>query len=372
MSQAAHKVVISRLLPEPVNVAAAEMFDAVFPEAADMTLAETLVHVHDHEAEGLLFATKIQLDRGAIAKLPPSLKIAATCSVGHDHIDIAAARRHGLIVTNTPDVLTDCTADFAVLLILNSCRRAAEYLRLVRDGRWTRPFGTHEMLGRSLAGKTLGIVGMGRIELAVASRARAFGMRIAYHDRSERLSADLGEARFFSTLEGMLPHCDVLTLHAPANEANRHMIDKRTLALLPRGAVIVNTARGSLVDEEALADALESGHIFAAGLDVFEREPVILPRLLRSERVIATPHMASATEETRTAMGMLALRNIDEALSRGRALTPMTGLNAAEQVWDERCDTDSAGVVPLVALEPDRFLRPDLPSCTPPPLPDWN
>lgn len=309
------RLVLGCLTTEGVVARARAEFDAVIADGKDDMSGAALVEAaNSHQAEALLFTTTTRLDAAAIAALPASVRIAATVSVGYDHIDIAAAKARGLIVTNTPDVLTDCTADHTMLMVLAACRRGYEYEKIMREG-WRRRIGQGELLGRRVSGKRLGIFGMGRIGRAVAARARGFGMEVLYHSRN-RLPAELeAGARYFPTFEAMLPECDILTLHAPAGAATDRIVNARTLALLPPGAVFVNVSRGGLVDEDALFDALQSGQLFAAGLDVFRAEPDFDLRFAKLENVFLTPHIASATQETRDGMGFRALDNAALVLS---------------------------------------------------------
>lgn len=309
-----HRLVVARPVPPAVTDRARPEFDAMLSEDHDMDLAEVLDALERHQAEALFFSSNLKLNAEAIARLPERVRVAATCSVGYDHIDVAAAKARGLVVTNTPDVLTACTADLAFLLILAACRRAAEYEAIMRRG-WRRPFGMNEMLGMRASGRTLGIVGMGRIGRAVAQRARGFDMKVLYTDVSRLPEDQEHGARYFADFREMLPHCEVLTLHAPGGAATDRMMNRETFALLPKGAVFVNAARGGLVDEDALIEALKSGHLFAAGLDVYRTEPDFDTRLAEMPNVFLTPHMGSATLETRNAMGFRALDNIAAVLA---------------------------------------------------------
>jgi lactate dehydrogenase-like 2-hydroxyacid dehydrogenase len=241
------------------------------------------------------------------------LKIIANFGAGFEHIDLAAAKGAGVVVTNTPGALTEATADIALTLILMAARRAGEGERELRAKGWAGWRPTH-LLGQSLAGKTLGLVGFGRIAQATAQRAKGgFGMRIAYHGR-RRSDAEV-EARFEATyhadLGALLAASDVVSLHCPGGPATRHLIDAAALARMKPTAILINTARGSVVDEAALAQALESRRIAAAGLDVYEAEPVVSPALLALENAVLLPHLGSATIESRTAMGMQAADNLD-------------------------------------------------------------
>jgi glyoxylate reductase len=230
--------------------------------------------------------------------------------VGVDHIDIAAARERGITVTNTPDVLTDATADIAMLLLLGAARRAWEAQKLLRDGAWIgwRPT---QLMGIGLAGRHLGIVGMGRIGLAMARRARGFGMEIHYHNRTRLEPAREEGAVYHETLETLLPLAQLLSLHCPATPATVKMINAATIDMLPQGAVVVNTARGTLIDDEALLAALASGRIAAAGLDVFAGEPALHPGYLTAPNAYLLPHIGSATVDARNAMGFRCLYNLD-------------------------------------------------------------
>jgi lactate dehydrogenase-like 2-hydroxyacid dehydrogenase len=258
-----------------------------------------------------------------IGALPKRLKIIATFSVGYDHIDVAAADRAGIIVTNTPDVLTEATADIAMLCILAASRRVPEAQAMLRRGDWQR-WNPTELLGRGLQGRNLGIVGMGRIGRALATRARAFGLMIHYHNRT-RLDPELEQgATYHKTLETMLPVSHFLSLNCPATAANADMIDERRLAMLPEGAVLVNTARGTLVDDDAVTAALASGRLFAAGLDVFKNEPAFDRRYLDLPSAFLLPHIGSATLETRSAMGFRCLDNLD-AYFAGRPVPDHVG-----------------------------------------------
>jgi glyoxylate reductase len=245
------------------------------------------------------------------------LKIVANIAVGYDNIDVPAARARGVVVTNTPDVLTNATAELTWALILAVTRRVAEGDRLVRRNGW-KGWALDFMLGMELTGKQLGIIGRGRIGRAVGARAAAFGMRAVYATRGAR-SADLPEM----SLDELLVSSDVITIHSPLTDANRHLIDRRAFARMKRSAFLVNTARGPIVDEEALAWALGERLISGAALDVYEREPEVFPRLMAMENVVLAPHLGSATRETRTAMIELAVRNVVTVLHGGAPLTPV-------------------------------------------------
>lgn len=249
-----------------------------------------------------------------IAALPPTLKVISCNSVGFEHVDLAAARAKGLRVTHTPDVLADAVADHTLLLILAATRRAGEGERMVRAGAWTglRP---NFLLGRQITGLRLGIVGMGSIGACAAMRAQACGMKVLYHNRkpSDRVPG----ATFVPELDDLLRQSDVLSLHCPLTPQTKDLLNAARIALLPDGAVVINTARGGLVVDDDLIAALKSGKLYAAGLDVFGNEPNIDPRYRTLENVFLQPHVGSGTIETRTAMGMLAIDNL-EAVLEGR------------------------------------------------------
>jgi lactate dehydrogenase-like 2-hydroxyacid dehydrogenase len=317
------RLVVVRPMPAAVTERARTEFDAVVAADPDWPAEAVLQAAAGHRAEALLITSFFPFRADLIGRLPDTVRVAATCSVGFDHVDVDAAKARGLIVTNTPGVLTDCTADLTFMLLLAASRRAHEYDAIVRSGTWTRSFGLNEMLGHRVSGKTLGIVGLGRIGRAVAQRARGFDMRVLYHD-AVRLPPELeAGAEYFADLRSMLPHCQFLSLHAPGGKETERMMNAETFALLPKGAVFVNAARGGLVDDDALVEALTSGHLFAAGLDVFRNEPAFDKRLAGFPNVFLTPHMASATVETRNAMGFRALDNIAAVLAGKPPIDPV-------------------------------------------------
>ena len=300
------RIVVTRKLPEAVEARLADSFEAVLnPEDAPMppdALAQAM-----READGLLCAVVDAVDAAVIGTPGRRAGIVANFGVGVNNIDLAAAKAAGVVVTNTPDVLTDATADLAIALLLAATRRMSETERILRAGGWDgfRPTG---WLGMGLQGKTLGIVGMGRIGQATARRAQAaFGMRIVYHNRSAVGPFDFpAEAR--PSVEAVLAEADVVTLHVPGGGGV--LMTAERLAAMKPGAYLVNTARGDIVDEPALAAALASGRLAGAGLDVFAEEPKVPEALLELPNVTLLPHIGSATVETRTAMGMLAVDNL--------------------------------------------------------------
>ncbi|KAA0682279.1 D-glycerate dehydrogenase [Roseomonas genomospecies 6] len=304
-------LLVTRRLPDAVEARAARDFDArLNPQDRAPSGADIAALARESGAEGILCTAGDRLDAEAVAALPEGVRIVATFSVGTDHIDLNAAKARGLIVTNTPDVLTDATADIALLLMLGAARRASEGERMIRAGAWTGWTPT-QLLGTHLGGKRLGIVGMGRIGQAVARRARAFGMAIHYSNRRRLPPDQEAGAIYHADPEAMLAVCDVLSLHFPATPDTTHWLNAERIERLPPGAIVVNTARGSVVDDEALIAALASGRLAAAGLDVFENEPNLHAGYRSLENAFLLPHLGSATVETRNAMGFKALDNLD-------------------------------------------------------------
>jgi glyoxylate reductase len=254
----------------------------------------------------------------------PRLAIVANCATGVDNVDLTAARRRGIIVTNTPDVLTDATADLTWALILAVARRLKEGLGLITDGRWT---GWHptQLLGMELTGRTLGIVGAGRIGQAVARRGQAFGMRIIYTARSPKLELERATGATRASLSRVLSDSDIVSLHVPATPETRELMNRDRFAEMKPGAILINTSRGEVVSEPALLRALDEGRLWGAGLDVFAREPSVPAALVAHPRVVTLPHLGSATRETRRAMAALAVRNVREVLAGRDPVTPVSG-----------------------------------------------
>ncbi len=303
------KLLVTRRLPDAVEARIRRDYDARLNDADVQYEPDQLAHLAQ-DADGILTCTSERWTAELVERLPERIGIIASFSVGYEHFDLEACRAHGIVATNTPDVLTEATADIAMLCLLGAARRAWEGETLVRDGRWQRPTMT-DLLGLELRGRVLGIVGMGRIGQALARRARGFGLEIHYHNRQPLAKDDAQGASYHATLEDLLPHCHFLSLNCPGGAATQHLINARTLALMPQGAVLVNTARGTLVEDEALIAALRSGRLFAAGLDVFAGEPAIHPGYRDLPNCFLLPHLGSATVETRNAMGFRALDNLD-------------------------------------------------------------
>lgn len=302
------KVLLTRRWPDAVERHLMERYDVTL-NTADLPLSNTALREAMRTQDALCPTVTDSIGADILTAGDAAVRIIGNYGVGINHIDVAAARRAGIVVTNTPDVLTDSTADLAILLMLMATRRAGEGERELRSHRWQGWRPTH-LPGQSLSGKTLGLIGFGRIGQATAHRARAFGLRIAYHGR-RRAPVEIEGAARVDSVDELVAQSDVVSLHCPGGPQTHHLIDARRLGLMKNTAVLVNTARGSVVDETALADALADGRIAAAGLDVYEREPEVNPKLLTLENVVLLPHLGSGTIETRIAMGMRVAQNLE-------------------------------------------------------------
>jgi len=304
------KVIVTRKLPDPVETRMRELFDAELNlEDHPMTAAQLAEAVS--RADVLASTVTDRIDAEVLAAAGPQLRLIANFGAGVDHIDVQAAAARGVMVTNTPGVLTEDTADMTMALILASARRIVEGAHVVQSGGFSGWSPTW-MMGRRIGGKRLGVIGMGRIGQAVAKRAKAFGMQVHYHNRKPvpGAVADALEATYWASLDQMLARMDVISVNCPHTPATFHLLSARRLKLLQPHAILVNTARGEVIDEAALADLLVRGQIAGAGLDVYENEPAINPKLLRLQNVVLLPHMGSATVEARTEMGEKVIINI--------------------------------------------------------------
>lgn len=309
-------VLVTRRLPSSV-LARLEAAAALDLYTGDRAIPPDELRARAADKDALVCLLTDTIDR-SIIDAAPLLKIVANVAVGYNNVDVAHARSRGIVVTNTPDVLTESVADFTWALILAVTRRVSEGERLLRRGEW-KGWALDFMLGSELRGKQLGLVGLGRIGRAVAARAPAFGVRVAY---TSRQAADLPGAERLS-LDRLLVTSDIVSLHVPLTPETRHLIDRKALARMKRSAYLVNTARGPVVDEEALAWALQQHLLAGAALDVYENEPAVHPDLLSLENVLLAPHLGSATTETRTAMADLAVDNVLAVLGGRPPLTPV-------------------------------------------------
>jgi glyoxylate reductase len=304
------KVIVTRKLPDPVETRMRELFDTELNVSDEPMSRKQLIEAIGR-CDVLSSTITDKIDAGLIEKAGERLKLIANFGAGVDHIDVAAANARGIIVTNTPGVLTEDTADLTMTLIMATLRRVIEGANAVQAGEFTGWAPTW-MLGRRITGKRLGIIGMGRIGAAVARRAKAFGLQIHYHNRKpvSHVVADELEATYWDSLDQMLARVDIVSVHAPATPSSYHLLSARRLKLLQPHAVVINTARGSIIDEQALADLLADGKIAGCGLDVFEQEPRINPKLMKLPTAVLLPHMGSATVEARVDMGEKVIINI--------------------------------------------------------------
>ncbi len=308
-------IVVSRKVPPAVAARLSRDYQPRFNDEDRLLPIEELVE-RAKSADGLLICHTERMTAEAIGRLPDTIRVIASYSVGVDHVDLAAAEARGLIVTNTPEVLSNATAELTMLLMLGAARRASEGERLMRADEWSS-WSLSFIVGTEVTGKRLGIVGLGRVGRVTARRAMGFDMEVHYHDPIRLDAAGEAGAIFHESIEDLLPHAQFLALHCPATPETEGLLNAERIALLPDGAIVVNAARGAVVDDEALIAALKSGKVAAAGLDVFNNEPDINPAYRELENIFLLPHVGSATRETRDAMGMRALDNLD-AVFAGR------------------------------------------------------
>jgi len=302
-------VLVTRKLPDAVEARLSRDYDARLNPTDKLYERDELLE-RAEGADAIMPCHTEHFDADVFSRLPKSVKIVANFSVGYDHVDTEAAKKAGVVITNTPDVLSDATAEIVMLLMLGAARRASEGEKLVRTATW-KDWSPAFMVGTQVTGKTLGIVGLGRVGKVVAKRARGFDMKILYHDAVRQEDEEKAGAVFYEKLEDMLPHCQFLSLNAPNLPSTRDMLNAERIALLPEDAIVVNAARGTLVDEDALIAGLKAGKPAAAGLDVYKNEPGIDPRFRELTNTFLLPHIGSATAETRDAMGFRACDNLD-------------------------------------------------------------
>ena len=305
------KILVSRKISDLAEEKLQKEFEVTLnPKDEPIPESELIKIVNDYD--GMISTGFDKIGENFFKNLNGKLKIIAQVGVGYDNISIKSAEEKKIKVTNTPDVLNEAVAETTILLILAASRRIGEAYNLVRADDWKnqKPDLTKFMIGNSVTGKTLGIIGMGRIGRMAAKCAKAFGMKIIYYNRN-KLSDDLEDgARYFSDIKTMLPECDFVSIHTPATAETKHILNSSTISLLPKHAVVINTSRGSTIDDDALIDALENKKIYAAGLDVFNNEPNLDKRYLKLDNCFVLPHIGSATHETRLAMSMMAVDNI--------------------------------------------------------------
>jgi lactate dehydrogenase-like 2-hydroxyacid dehydrogenase len=311
------KILITRRLIRESEDKASKLFEAKFNSNDELYSQSKIIEMSEG-CDGILSSLTEKLDADTINKLPDSIKIISNFAVGFGNIDLDAAKKRGIAVTNTPEVLSDATAEIGILLILGACRRASEGIESAREGGWK--WSADYLIGKQLTGSRLGILGMGRIGQKIAKIAKSLGMIIHYHNRS-RLSEDKEQgAIYHDSLKSLFSVSDVLSICCPATKETENLINKETVEYFPTGAVITNVARGDIVDDEALIDALHRRKIYAAGLDVYKGEPNLNPGYLKIKSVFILPHLGSATKHTRTAMANLAIDNIDEFFKTGKCI----------------------------------------------------
>lgn len=314
-------VFVTRKLPPAVEARATRDYDVrLNPDDRIYTPDELAARAA--EADAMLICTSEKITAELVGRLPRRLKVISTFSVGYEHIDIAACKARGIVAANTPGAMTEATANIAMLLMLGAARRGYEAQQMVRRGEW-KGWSSTMLLGVDFSGKRLGIFGMGRIGQAVAERARAFGLQIHYHNRRRLPAGEEHGAVFHARLDDLLAVSDILSVNAPSTPETRHILNAEALARLPQGAIVVNTARGDMVDDAALIAALKTGRLRAAGLDVFAGEPQLNPAYLDLPNTYLLPHLGSATVETRDRMGFMALDNIDAVLQGRPAPYPL-------------------------------------------------
>ncbi len=305
------KILVTRKMTDGAEKKLAENFEVTLNKNDDPIPYEELVKLAN-QYDGMAVSGWDKFDENFFNNMKGRLKIIATFSVGYDHIDIKSAKEKNIIITNTPNVLNDAVAEITLLLMLATCRKAYEGISLVKSGKWkdVKVDFVNFVMGQSLTGKTLGIIGMGRIGRIVAKRAKGFGMKIIYCNRN-KLSNEIEDgAKYYESVNSMMPDCDFVSIHTPATKETKNILNNAAIELLPKHAIVINTSRGSTVDDEALIKALQNNKIYAAGLDVFINEPNVDERYLKLDNCFVLPHIGSSNYETRDAMAMMAVDNI--------------------------------------------------------------
>jgi len=311
------KILITRKLIKDSEDKASKTFEPIF-NTNDELYSQSKVIEMSNGCDGILTSLTDKMDKETINKLPDTIKIISNFAVGFGNIDLEAAKKRGITVTNTPEVLSDATAEIGILLILGACRRAAEGIEAAREGGWK--WSADYLIGKQLTGTRLGILGMGRIGQKIAKIAKSLGMIIHYHNRSKLNNDKEDGAIYHDNIKSLFSVSDVLSICCPATKETENMINKETVEYFPKGAIITNVARGDIVEDEALIDALIRRKIYAVGLDVYKNEPNLNPGYLKIKSAFILPHLGSATKDTRIAMANLAIDNIDEFFKTGNCL----------------------------------------------------
>tara|TARA_B110000196_G_scaffold316664_1_gene328402 strand:+ start:2565 stop:3566 length:1002 start_codon:yes stop_codon:yes gene_type:complete len=308
------KILITRKLLKPCEEKASKIFEAKFNVNDELYSQSKLIEL-SQGCDAILTSLTDKMDEDTINKLPDTVKAISNFAVGFGNIDLEAAKKKNITVTNTPDVLTDATAEIAMLLILGAARRASEGIEYAKNSNWK--WSADFLIGKQLTGARLGILGMGRIGRAVARLSKPFGMKIHYHNRSKLSAEHEAGATYHENVKSLFSVSDILAINCPATKETVNIINKDTLEYFPTGAIITNSARGDMIDDDAMIDALNRKKIYAVGLDVYKGEPNLNPGYLKHKNAFILPHLGSATKETRTAMGNLAIDNIDEFFKKG-------------------------------------------------------
>jgi glyoxylate reductase len=309
------KILVTRKLIKDSEDKALKTFDPIF-NSNDELYSQSKVIEMSKGCDGILTSLTDKMDKETIDQLPDSIKIISNFAVGFGNIDLDAAKKKGIAVTNTPEVLSDATAEIGILLILGACRRAAEGIEAAREGGWK--WSADYLIGKQLTGTRLGILGMGRIGQKIAKIAKSLGMVIHYHNRSKLKDEKEDGAIYHDSIKSLFSVSDVLSICCPATKETENMINKDTVEYFPKGAIITNVARGDIIEDEALIDALNRRKIYAVGLDVYKNEPNLNPGYLKIKTAFILPHLGSATKDTRIAMANLAIDNIDEFFKTGK------------------------------------------------------
>ena len=309
------KILVTRKLIKDSEDKALKTFDPIF-NSNDELYSQSKVIEMSKGCDGILTSLTDKMDKETIDQLPDTIKIISNFAVGFGNIDLDAAKKKGIAVTNTPEVLSDATAEIGILLILGACRRAAEGIEAAREGGWK--WSADYLIGKQLTGTRLGILGMGRIGQKIAKIAKSLGMVIHYHNRSKLKDEKEDGAIYHDSIKSLFSVSDVLSICCPATKETENMINKETVEYFPKGAIITNVARGDIIEDEALIDALNRRKIYAVGLDVYKNEPNLNPGYLKIKTAFILPHLGSATKDTRIAMANLAIDNIDEFFKTGK------------------------------------------------------
>ena len=306
------KILVTRKMTDEAENKLAENFDVTFNKNDEPIPYDELIKLAN-QYDGLVVSGWDKFDENFFIQMSGKLKIIATFSVGYDHINIKSAKEKNVVITTTPNVLNDAVAEITLLLMLATCRKAYEGINLVKSDKWknVKVDFVNFVMGQSMTGKTLGIIGLGRIGRIVAKRAKGFGMKIIYYNRN-KLSNELEDgAKYYESVNSMMPDCDFVSIHTPATSETKNILNSEAINLLPNHAIVINTSRGSTLDDEALIEALQNKKIYAAGLDVFIDEPNVDKRYLKLDNCFLLPHIGSSNYETRDAMAMLSVKNIN-------------------------------------------------------------